>query len=300
MSSVEGKPVEPIAESTRATVAVNLPDIPDFTMEVHKSGDRFISEEIRRTGRWEPFETQVFTRLLAADVEFFDVGANIGWYSVLAGKQLESRGSVHAFEPVPENVGLLARNAAGNALNNIRINPFALGQVTGATRIFLSPDNKGDHRAYPSGEERQSVAVGMCRFDAYFDRSTRRPLLIKMDTQGSEYDVLVGMGDILERHSAEIALVMEFWPHGLAENGADAGVLIDFLASRQFVPWVLWEGEPRLCPTNWDSLAAAARASLAPATHEYVNLFLSRGAAGLASRLEGLYSTAPSRLVPPC
>ncbi len=279
-------------------ITVNPPNVGSFVIEVHESDDRYISHGIRTTGSWEPFETQVFARLLAADVEFFDIGANIGWYSMIAGKKLESRGTVHAFEPVPANVGLLAYNAAANALNNVRINPFALGRYDGTTQIFLSPDNKGDHRAYPSREERQSISVGMQRFDSYFDRTTRKPLLIKMDTQGFEYDILVGMGDILDDHCAEIAMVIEFWPHGLVQNGVDVDALIDTLARHRFTPWVLWEGESRLCPTRWQDLAGAGRSTLAPESLAYVNLFLSRESSGLARLLEDLYSRSPSRLVP--
>jgi FkbM family methyltransferase len=279
-------------------IVVNPPNVGSFFIEVHESDDRYISHAIRTTGSWEPLETEVFARLLAADVEFFDIGANIGWYSMLAGKKLESRGTVHAFEPVPENVCLLSRNAAVNGLNNIRINPCALGRTNGTTQIFLSPDNKGDHRAYPSSEERQSIPVGMRRFDAYFDRTLRKPLLIKMDTQGSEYDVLLGMGDILDSHCAEIAMVIEFWPHGLIQNGVDVDALIDLLARRRFAPWVLWEGETRLCPSRWEDLANAARTTLAPASLAYVNLVLSREPLGLVRLLDGLFSQDASRLVP--
>ncbi|HEX4157992.1 MAG TPA: FkbM family methyltransferase [Rhizomicrobium sp.] len=280
-------------------LAIDIPGIAAFQMDIHPSGDIYISDSIRRTGRWESFETQVFARLLQADVEFFDIGANIGWYSLLAGRRLESRGIVHAFEPVPENVALLARNVAANALNNVRVNPYALGRTNGTTPIFLSADNKGDHRAYPSSEEgRQSIAAGLRRFDAYFDRSTRKPLVVKMDTQGFEYDVLLGMGDVLERHPAEVAMVIEFWPHGLAQNGAAIESLMGLLAGFQFTPWVLWEGEARICPVSWADLAAAARTTLAPATLGYVNLLLLRDCDGLGCLLDGLYSQSPSRLVP--
>lgn len=278
-------------------VAVILPDVGSFTIEVHNSDDRYISDSIRRTGKWEPFETSVIARLLAADVDFYDIGANIGWYSVIAGKRLGSRGTVHAFEPVPENVALLAQNAAANALTNIRINPFALGRSDGETVVYLSDDNKGDHRAYPSAEERRSVVVGLRRFDSYFDRTTHKPLVIKMDTQGFEYDVFLGMGDILERHTAEIVFVAEFWPYGFSQNGVDVDALIEFLASRQFMPWVLWESEPRLCPATWESLANAARTTLAPAGGAHVNLFVSRDPDGLARLLDGFYASSSSRLI---
>jgi FkbM family methyltransferase len=283
----------------RIMVTIDIPGVAAFQMDLHPSGDIYISDCIRRTGRWEPFETQVFARLLQADVEFFDIGANIGWYSLLAGKRLESRGTVHAFEPVPENVALLARNVAANALNNVRVNPYALGRTNGTTPMFLSGDNKGDHRAYPSSKEgRHAIPAGLRRLDAYFDRATRRPLLVKMDTQGFEYDVLLGMGDILARHPAEIVMVIEFWPHGLAQNGTAVESLIGLLAAANFTPWVLWEGEPRLSPAAWADLAAAATASLAPATVDHVNLLLVRDREGLGRLLDGLYSPSPSRLVP--
>jgi FkbM family methyltransferase len=281
-------------------VTIDIPGIAAFQMEVHPSDDLYISDSIRKTGHWEPFETRVLARLVEADVEFFDIGANIGWYSLMAGRRLESRGLVHAFEPVPENAALLARNVAANALSNVRVNPFALGRANGTTRIFLSGDNKGDHRAYPSSEEsRQSIVAGLQRFDSYFDRATQKPLVIKMDTQGFEYDVLAGMGDILDRHPAEIVMVIEFWPHGLAQNGIQIESLIGLLAKSQFTPWLLWEDEPQLSPCSWADLAAAAKSALAPATLNYVNLLLVRGPEGLARLLEGLYSCTPSRLVPP-
>jgi FkbM family methyltransferase len=281
-------------------VTIDMPGVAAFQMEVHPSDDLYISDSIRKTGSWEPFETQVLARLLQADVEFFDIGANIGWYSLMAGRRLESRGLVHAFEPVPENVALLARNVADNALYNVRVNPFALGRTNGTTQIFLSGDNKGDHRAYPSSEEvRKSIRVGLQRFDAYFDRTTRKPLVIKMDTQGFEYDVLAGMGDVLDRHPAEIAMVIEFWPHGLVQNETRIESLLGLLAESHFTPWLLWEGEPRLCRCSWADLAAAAERMLAPATLNYVNLLLMRGTEGLGTLLEGLYSAVPSRLVPP-
>ena len=280
-------------------IEIDLPGVAAFRMEVHPDGDLYISDSIRRLGRWEPFETEVVARLLQADVDFYDVGANIGWYALMAGKRLEGRGIVHAFEPVPENVALLARNVAANALNNVRVNPYALGRTNGTTRVFLSADNKGDHRAYPSSEDaRLSITTGLRRFDTYFDRSTHKPLVLKMDTQGFEYDVLAGMGDILERHPAEIAMVIEFWPYGLTQNGSGVEALIEWLAAQRFTPWVLWEGEPRLCPAGWADLAAAAQTTLAPSTQAYVNLLLIRNGEGLARLLDGLYAQSPGRLVP--
>jgi FkbM family methyltransferase len=280
------------------TVIVDLPNIEPFTFAVHESDDLYISSNIRDKGRWEPFETEIFSRLLTADVEFFDIGANIGWYSVLGGRCLQRRGTVHAFEPVPENVALLARNVAANALTNVRVNPFALGRSTGTARMYLSPDNKGDHRAYSSDEERPSILTGLRRFDEYFDRGTNKPLVVKMDTQGFEYDILLGMGDILTSHKAEISMIVEFWPYGLHQNGVAVESLIGLLAGHGFAPWVLAEEDPQIRPSSWSSLGAAAQDMLAPATKRYVNLLLSREPKGLIHLLDGLFGASASPLVP--
>ena len=266
-------------------------------MEVHSTGDQYIAADIMAQGVWEPFETEVIRRCLTDNSDFYDVGANIGWYSVVAGLQLAgSGGSVHAFEPSFQNVQLLTRNVMNARLSNVRINPCALGSETQPIEMHLSATNKGDHRAYSCEAGRETEKSSMTRFDEYFRPSSRTPF-VKMDTQGFELAVAEGMGDYL--FSAEgLTMLIEFWPHGLNRDDDNVSKLIHLLGQAGFEPSTVCEGDPFVRPTTWDRLAAAARSTLAPDTGYFVNLLLRRNVGADQDSLWDLIDPEPSELVP--
>ena len=92
------------------TVRISLAQVPSFRFEIHKKFDQFISFTLARDKVWEPFESSVFLGLLRAGDFVVDIGANIGWYSVLAARIVGATGRVWSYEPDPENYDILNRN----------------------------------------------------------------------------------------------------------------------------------------------------------------------------------------------
>ena len=86
---------------------------------VHGEQDQFVSRRIREHGVWEPYETSLVLRLLQPGDVFVDVGANIGYFSVLAASLVGDAGKVFAFEPDPDNFQLLCANAELNGLDEL-------------------------------------------------------------------------------------------------------------------------------------------------------------------------------------
>jgi len=86
-------------------ISVRLPGIEAFQLHVHDKPDRFISAELRSCGVWEPFESRVALAMLDPGEGFVDLGANLGYYAVLAAARVGPRGRVFAFEPDPEADG---------------------------------------------------------------------------------------------------------------------------------------------------------------------------------------------------
>lgn len=78
-----------------------FPGTPAFPLVAHRRPDHFISKELVHRGIWEPYETQVLLSHLREGSVFLDLGANIGYYTVLASKRCGPGGRVHAFEPEP-------------------------------------------------------------------------------------------------------------------------------------------------------------------------------------------------------
>ncbi|MGB5583898.1 MAG: FkbM family methyltransferase, partial [Gammaproteobacteria bacterium] len=84
----------------------------DFKFHVHRAYDKYISGDLIRDNIWEPFETEVFRRLCKPGDFVVDIGANIGWYSVIASRLLGSSGRVLSIEPDSSNLQLLRTNLA--------------------------------------------------------------------------------------------------------------------------------------------------------------------------------------------
>jgi FkbM family methyltransferase len=139
----------------------------------------------------------------------YDVGANLGFFSVLLGKLVGSQGSVYAFEPVPRNAATIERNARLNDLNNIRVMKVALSRVDGTEELLLA-DHVGGAALRSAGTPPDlagSLMVETASADTLVDKhQLRPPNIVKIDVEGAEMDVLRGMERVL-RTSAPTVIV---------------------------------------------------------------------------------------------
>jgi FkbM family methyltransferase len=155
-----------------------------------------------------------------------DGGANIGVYSEFLSRCVGPSGVVHSFEPCPENFTRL--RCATQKLPNVRLCPAALGERSGQTMLYVSDDLNVDHRAYVTeGNARRALQVRMMALDDYFKPGERVDLL-KLDIQGYELHALQGAKRIVNENRG-IKLLLEFWPYGLKQAGANWRELIEML-----------------------------------------------------------------------
>jgi FkbM family methyltransferase len=158
---------------------------------------------------------QLLRRLLRRGDVFIDVGANVGYFSLLAAQLVGPQGEVHSFEPDPRSFALLARSAVENGLNNIWCHRVALwGRETRLTLVGLD-DHAFRHVAETGDDHRDLIAIAM-RLDSYLHLlNIGRPIrLVKIDVEGAEIEVIGGMSDMLrtdhpllvvEAHDATLA-----------------------------------------------------------------------------------------------
>ncbi|MEQ1717565.1 MAG: FkbM family methyltransferase [Hyphomicrobium sp.] len=279
-------------------IQILLPDVPPFIMHVHETGCPWLSDVIRQTGAFEPFESKVFARLLDTPVDVYDVGANIGWYSLIAASKLNGRGLVRAFEPCAQNFDLLAHNVAKNEFANVHIHSVALGRETGKSNLYLSKDNPGDHRAYLSNEQRERTSIEVLRFDSIFDLQSELPSVVKIDTQGFEVDVILGMGDLFYSPPQEMILLIEFWPYGLTQRGERVDDFLKIIADAGYRVAVMVEADPYLRHTSFEALSNASRRDLSPEGKGFVNLVLYRSLNGVGASLKNYFADGASPWVP--
>lgn len=212
--------------------SLNIPGLDaDLKLEVHQSADVHISAQIRESGIWEPFETELFRRILNPGDLCIDVGANIGYFSVLAGHCVGESGQVFAFEPAPANAELLQRNIALNRMQqHCLVEVAGLADQAGEATLYLHPDNLGDHQLYVPNPQLNSVVVRLLRGDDYFADRPGPVSLVKIDTQGAEYQVVKGLMAVLRASGAKLRLMVELTPFSLRAAGSSGAQLVQLLA----------------------------------------------------------------------
>jgi FkbM family methyltransferase len=202
--------------------------------------DNVITPSLFVYGCWEPYESQLMITLLRPGMSVIDIGAHVGYYSLLAARVVGSTGRVISFEPSPDNFDLLVTNIRLNGCSKvIQAENAALGDVSGELDLYLSSYNTGDHRIYSTlsdddeifnaGAFRQRVRVALIALDEYLsERDIAKIDMVKIDVQGAEMGVLSGMKKTLLRNP-QLILFTEFWPHGLWRFGTEPRGLLNFL-----------------------------------------------------------------------
>lgn len=126
----------------------------------------------------------------------YDIGANVGFYTILAASCCGAEGQVHSFEPFPNNLNTLRRHVDLNRLNNVTVHAAAVSETSG-TLSFAEGACPETGKLDESG----SLAVTAIRLDDEVKESRLpAPDVVKIDVEGAEASVLRGMRDVLQNH----------------------------------------------------------------------------------------------------
>jgi FkbM family methyltransferase len=215
--------------------------------------DKLDSLRLGVFGIHEPVETRWIQEHVPTGGVAIDIGANIGYHTLLLARQVGPNGHVYAFEPDPDNFALLTRNVALNGYRNVTLEQAALSDATGTLRLYRSATNLGDHRLFDSGDGRPFVEVPALPLDEYFRAYSGRLDYVKMDIQGGEASALAGMRGVLARYPS-VALSSEFWPAGLTRAGRVPASYIAALLTPGRRGFEIDESAVRIVETTADDL----------------------------------------------
>ena len=251
----------------------------DVKMEVHSPDEDIgVSKYIAAHKVWEPFETAIFCELLDSKSSFIDIGANIGYYSLIAAKHFNDQGQVISLEPDAINYALLKNNVTLNKLNNIQALNLACSDKVGTATIKKSVDNFGDHRllAEESTLLEENDYIKTTTVDLLIEELNIPPSLIKIDTQGSELSILLGMRNFFDELHEESVVILEYWPHGIRDRGQSTGQLLNFLEQYDLEMLVLFEETGEISHCNLNDLRRWTETILRPESKQYINLVLAK------------------------
>ena len=217
-----------------------------------------ITRHIYRIGAHEPHITRYLLDhvSVAADEVALDVGANIGWYSVLLDRLSAPGARVLAFEPDPESYRLLKANLQANHAARVTALNLALGDKPGVALLHRYRDsNNGRHTLLEGNTSGGTVEVQVQTLADVWEREqlgARRVALLKIDVEGFECLVLRGAGDLLKRCKR---VLLEYSPEGLALAGLKPPALIDLLVGAGLEARVFAGAD--LVPISYAELARA-------------------------------------------
>ncbi len=134
---------------------------------------------------------------------FMDIGANVGFFTLLAARRVGKGGQVHAFEPEPRTYAALRRNIALNRLTNVTAWQLALSDTAGTATLFPhAGGNSGAASLRPLENSGPPVAVELDTYDRLAaERGLPVPSLIKIDVEGAETKVIRGMTQLLSQET---------------------------------------------------------------------------------------------------
>ncbi|HVX02494.1 MAG TPA: FkbM family methyltransferase [Nitrososphaera sp.] len=184
------------------------------------------SMQLTKYGIYGPEQTSFIKSLVKSDYVCLDIGANIGYFTLIMAKQAKL---VHAFEPEPRNFDILQKNIVLNNIQNVTLyNSAVSSEASDRATLHLCSMNRGMHRLYQSHWCKEgTVQVQTLRIDDHIQQAD----FIKMDIEGAELGALRGMKKMLESGTT---LLMEFHPPSIVEYGADPGDVYDFMKSLDY------------------------------------------------------------------
>lgn len=194
-------------------------------------------------GVWEPNLTRWLQEQLRAGDVFVDVGANVGYYSLLASSLVGPAGRVVSIEALPQFFGLLKENIAINRADNIRPIQAAAWDREETVRLFLRPDHPtGTTTAMPEWADRYHLE-DVCEVPGLPLATLLQPdemaaaRVIKIDVEGAEWRVVKGLGDLIRSSRPDIEFVVEVTSGMDKAEGASAEDVVSFFRELGFHPY---------------------------------------------------------------
>ena len=183
---------------------------------------------------FEPLSAKLISENIKENDVFIDVGANMGFFSVIASKLVGGRGRVFSIEANPSILEILKSNTPN--LNTIIINS-AIGNRCGTTEFYVTDDTVNSGIApSPFVKINQKITIPILTLDKLMDDETfpdQRANFIKIDVQGDEVAVLEGAKSLIDRND-NLCILVEWAPGWMEMAGYDLNQLPDLIKSYGF------------------------------------------------------------------
>ncbi|MFB6185900.1 MAG: FkbM family methyltransferase [Halobacteriaceae archaeon] len=239
-----------IAQSTYNQVKeVTIKSFPDqeqivetphgFKMELNLSNPY---ERAIATGTYKNDAVSHFQDLASEGDTVIDVGANIGYYTLMAASEVGRHGEVYSFEPIDDNFSRLERNASINGFDNTNLFNYGLSKDAGKQEMYLPKgrpeeatlnEETWSELTHNKTEQKSTQVVKLENFDNSEVRAAIGDIsLVKIDVEGAEFDVLQSMEQTLKENNTPILVTVHI-PQ-LQKMGVPVKKFINYLSDLNY------------------------------------------------------------------
>jgi FkbM family methyltransferase len=178
-------------------------------------------------------DTEFVKKIIKKNDIILDIGANIGYYTLIFAKLVGDLGKVFSFEPESENFKILKKNVEINGYNNVILEQKIVSNTNGKSTLYVS-EKAGSHRIYKPDNYVESLEIECISMDNYIEKNNIKKInFIKIDVEGAELNVLQGIQKILDSNE-NIILFTEFSPNQIKSCGLEPTDMINFLINNKF------------------------------------------------------------------
>jgi len=191
--------------------SIRLTDVGPFGMYLDTRDVGGITPNLMSKKGYHPFMTSLLPSIIKPGMTCVDIGANVGYFTIILSKLAWPYGTVYAFEPEPKNFKVLSRNASVlNSLSPYSCIPeqVAIGNRKGELRFYTTGYNFGRHSAHM--ESNESIDVEVTTLDRYLFGGQKVDF-VKIDVEGYEPEAIEGMSSIIAKNP-NLTIILEHMP----------------------------------------------------------------------------------------
>jgi FkbM family methyltransferase len=207
---------------------VRLVSTPGGRVYVDEADLGSVAKALRAKGRYEKAWTAWMSSHVKPGAHVLDIGANVGYYTVLFATLVGPAGSVVACEPDPGNARLLRQTIAENGFTQVHLVEAAVSDRVGRATLYQDASSHGVHSLAQDNcvnRSTASVDVATITIDALLAEGAGRFDFVKIDAQGAEARILSAATSLLTQPHATV--LIEVWPYGLHGLGGSTADVVE-------------------------------------------------------------------------
>jgi FkbM family methyltransferase len=196
---------------------------------------------------YEPDVTRIVKKILEPGDVFIDVGANVGYFTVLGSALVGSEGKVYSFEPDPKNIARIKFHCENNRADNVEIIARPASDSVADVNFWFNKSSSGGNALWNPGEyfgdpqfnDGCSVMKSTTLSDEFASKGLKDVKLVKIDTEGAEHAILRGARDWL-RHQRIPYIIAELNTFGMQKLGTSFNAFTEFMYANGYLAFLLY------------------------------------------------------------